>query len=250
MTPVVDEVVWASEARDFTTWLLANAEALSEAEEHRAALEWLNERTDERTRFFGVRIEVVRIGTSPPAPLFTLVVQPNDWGKKVRASAGTRGAKWTEDDFFSALMDTDARLAEAARALFDHSRIAATNGWMYWGEGARPSMTAQIPAGSQTLQPWSFYLTGGPNGGPGWAINFEWIHKGGRGADESVVEQFAGRLAELPGLAGQVEAARAAGWRRRPTIPARTLTAEPNALKVVTKALEELYRTVQERHDV
>ncbi len=42
--------------------------ATSFREEHRAALEWLNERTDERTRFFAVEVSVVRIGDSAPAP--------------------------------------------------------------------------------------------------------------------------------------------------------------------------------------
>lgn len=54
--------------------------------EHRAALDWLNDRTDENTRFFGVEIHVVRIGDSRPAPAFRLVAQPNDWGKQVRAA--------------------------------------------------------------------------------------------------------------------------------------------------------------------
>lgn len=57
--------------------------------EHRAAIDWLNERTDENTRFFGVEIQVVRIGDSSPAPAFKLVAQPNDWGKQVRASTAS-----------------------------------------------------------------------------------------------------------------------------------------------------------------
>ena len=57
--------------------------------EHRAAIDWLNERTDEDTRFFAVEIQVVRIGTSPPAPAFKLVAQPNDWGKQVKASTSS-----------------------------------------------------------------------------------------------------------------------------------------------------------------
>ncbi|WP_433285547.1 DUF4268 domain-containing protein [Micromonospora sp. CA-244673] len=61
--------------------------ATSFREEHRAALDWLNNRTDENTRFFGIEISAVRIGDSLPAPLMRLVVQPNDWGKKVKSLA-------------------------------------------------------------------------------------------------------------------------------------------------------------------
>ncbi|MGW5154434.1 DUF4268 domain-containing protein [Nonomuraea wenchangensis] len=56
-------------------------------DEHRAALEWLNTRTDENTRFFGVEIRLVRVGDSPPAPMFRVVVQPNDWGKQVKQAS-------------------------------------------------------------------------------------------------------------------------------------------------------------------
>lgn len=59
--------------------------------EHRAAVDWLNERTDDHTRFFGVEIEVVRIGVSEPAPAFRLVAQPNDWEKTVRKSTSSTG---------------------------------------------------------------------------------------------------------------------------------------------------------------
>lgn len=56
-------------------------------DEHRVALDWLNEHTGEGIRFFGVVIRAVRIGDSPPAPLLELAVQPNDWQKTVRRVA-------------------------------------------------------------------------------------------------------------------------------------------------------------------
>ena len=55
-------------------------------EEHRQALDWLNENTGEDVHFFGVELQVIKIDKSPPAPLLNLVVQPNDWQKQVRAA--------------------------------------------------------------------------------------------------------------------------------------------------------------------
>lgn len=59
-------------------------------EEHRAALDWLNTRTDTETCFFGVEVSAVRIGDSLPAPLLRVVAQPNDWGKTVRSVTQVR----------------------------------------------------------------------------------------------------------------------------------------------------------------
>jgi len=47
--------------------------------EHRAALDWLNRATGEGLNFFGLEVEVWRIGDSPMAPKFNVVSQPNDW---------------------------------------------------------------------------------------------------------------------------------------------------------------------------
>lgn len=56
-------------------------------EEHRQALDWLNQSTDERVRFFGLQIEVVRIGDSLPAVTLKVIAQPNDWQKRLKTSA-------------------------------------------------------------------------------------------------------------------------------------------------------------------
>ncbi len=56
-------------------------------EEHRAALDWLNEITDETFRFFGLEVELWKIGESPAAPKFNLVSKPNEWSRAVSQSA-------------------------------------------------------------------------------------------------------------------------------------------------------------------
>ncbi len=53
-------------------------------EEHRAALDWLNAITSEEFEFFGLEIELWQIEGSPPAPMFNVVVQPNDWSREVK----------------------------------------------------------------------------------------------------------------------------------------------------------------------
>ena len=50
-------------------------------DQHRAALDWLNEVSETSTRFFGLEIELWQIGDSVPAPKFNVVARPNDWTK-------------------------------------------------------------------------------------------------------------------------------------------------------------------------
>lgn len=57
------------------------------SEEHRAAVDWLNEITADEFRFFALEVELWRIGDSPAAPKFNIVSQPNDWSRSVSASA-------------------------------------------------------------------------------------------------------------------------------------------------------------------
>ncbi|MGX1050856.1 hypothetical protein AB7M74_001791 [Bradyrhizobium japonicum] len=56
-------------------------------EEHRSTLDWLNKITDESFRFFGLEVELWRIGTSPAAPKFNIVSKPNEWSHSVASAA-------------------------------------------------------------------------------------------------------------------------------------------------------------------
>lgn len=53
-------------------------------DEHRAAIDWLNQNTNDGVDFFAVEIEVWRIGDSPPAPRFNIACRPNDWADTVK----------------------------------------------------------------------------------------------------------------------------------------------------------------------
>ncbi len=50
--------------------------AKSFTDQHRAALDWLNEKANTTVRFFGVEIEAWRIGDSDPAPKFNIIAKP------------------------------------------------------------------------------------------------------------------------------------------------------------------------------
>lgn len=60
-------------------WIVKHAR-----EEHRRAIEWLNENTIQEIGFYLVEIELWRIGDSPCAPHFTVVESPNGWSKNAR----------------------------------------------------------------------------------------------------------------------------------------------------------------------
>lgn len=56
-------------------------------DEHRAALDWLNDITDEKFRFFGLEVELWRIGSSLAAPKYNIMSQPNDWSRSISRAA-------------------------------------------------------------------------------------------------------------------------------------------------------------------
>lgn len=61
-------------------------------DEHRAALDWLNQITGEKFGFFGLEMELWQIGSSPVAPKFNIVSSPNDWTRTVQNSASRSGS--------------------------------------------------------------------------------------------------------------------------------------------------------------
>ena len=77
--------------------------------QHPPALKFLNYKTNENLSFFCVEVELWRIGDSPYAPKFEVVVKPNDWAKSGReqARAATSGSptKQLQQKFWMALIN-------------------------------------------------------------------------------------------------------------------------------------------------
>lgn len=97
-----DIVVWLAE--DFT-------------DPHVETLRWINKRTDDNCGVYAVRIRFIKIGDSPPAPDFEVVVAPSATARAER-KANQAAEHWTKQSFLDAITnsgerDTVARILEA-----------------------------------------------------------------------------------------------------------------------------------------
>lgn len=82
-------------------------------EEHRRAVEWLNERTDEKTGYFLIKVELWQIEGSNPAPKFDVLVSPNEWAKAIKSSTDTQLRQldfWTKFREYAQAKDARIRL--------------------------------------------------------------------------------------------------------------------------------------------
>lgn len=136
--------------------------AASFRDEHRAALDWLNEITHEESRFFGLEIELWRIGESPAAPKFNIVCMPNDWSRSV-----AQAARVIDDDELSERKLKQRRYwngfheeLNAAAGPVRGNRKAQPQHWMTYGVGAGGfQLVAAINIGSKFIRA-ELYISG------------------------------------------------------------------------------------------
>lgn len=98
--------------------------------EHQKVIDWLNESTPADISFYLVKVEAVRVGDSPLAPLFTVVSRPDEKAKEI----GEKKKEWADRhykrlDFWKSLL---TKCAEKTR-LF--SAISPSR-YHYIGTGA------------------------------------------------------------------------------------------------------------------
>ncbi|MBX7155042.1 MAG: DUF4268 domain-containing protein [Candidatus Kapaibacterium sp.] len=95
-------------------------------EEHRATLDWLNRITDDQFTFFGIEIELYRIGDSVPAPMFNIISKPNDWSKQVKRSTNSQpvtDTKLLQQEYWQGLknyMESNKSFVKMQNPLLQH----------------------------------------------------------------------------------------------------------------------------------
>lgn len=102
-------------------------------DEHRRALEWLNDNTGPDIDCFGVVIEVIRIDNSKPAFNFKPVVFPNEWQKDKggdRHAASPKGEAYRA--YFQSLID-ELRVKHK----FTGAKVGQPQNWYSFSSGVR-----------------------------------------------------------------------------------------------------------------
>ena len=85
---------------DIIIWIVKHAR-----DEHRQAIEWLNQHTDENISFFLIEIELWKIGESLPAPKFNVVEQPNSFVENIKVEESLSETKKLQLKFWQAFKD-------------------------------------------------------------------------------------------------------------------------------------------------
>ena len=114
-------------------WLVKHAR-----EEHKAAIEWLNNHTDDEIGFFLCEIKLYRIGNSDPAVKFEVVEKPNDWTKEIKKKNNINETQQQRYDYWVAFQNYAFQNKEFSRNFsrrspsFDHWMNYSIGSSKYW----------------------------------------------------------------------------------------------------------------------
>lgn len=95
-------------------------------EEHRSAIEWLNNNTGKELNFFLIELHAYKIGDSLPAPKFEVVEGPNDFIKNAKSSSSTAATNKTQSERlifwtqFNELLAAQGKPFNIRKATTDH----------------------------------------------------------------------------------------------------------------------------------
>lgn len=114
---------------DVVIWVVKHAR-----EEHKAAVEWLNNHTDDKIGFFLCEIKLFQIGDSQIAPSFTVVERPNDWTKEIRKTASANPTQQQRLEYWQAF--NDYAFSDANFSRIFNKRKPTTDHWMDFSIGS------------------------------------------------------------------------------------------------------------------
>ena len=114
---------------DVVIWVVKHAR-----EEHKAAVEWLNNHTDDKIGFFLCEIKLFQIGDSQIAPAFTVVERPNDWTKEIRKTASANSTQQHRLEYWQAF--NDYAFSDANFSRIFNKRKPTTDHWMDFSIGS------------------------------------------------------------------------------------------------------------------
>ena len=123
-------ITYASgKSADVIVWVVKHAR-----EEHKAAIEWLNNHTDDKIGFFLCEIKLYRIGTSEPAVKFEVIEKPNDWTKEVKKNESGSETQQRKYDYWVAFQDYAFQNAQFAKEF--NRRKPSTKHWLNYSIGS------------------------------------------------------------------------------------------------------------------
>lgn len=123
-------ITYASgKSADVIIWVVKRAR-----EEHKAAIEWLNNHTDEKIGFFLCEIKLYQIGDSGPAVKFEVIEKPNDWAKEVKKNESSSETRQQRYDYWVAFQNHAFQKTAFAREF--RQRTPSMNHWMNYSIGS------------------------------------------------------------------------------------------------------------------
>ena len=103
-------------------------------DEHKQAMEWLNQHTDENVGFFLIEIELWKIGDSLPAPMFNIVEKPNAWTKTMKVVEGLSDSQKLYLEYWQAFCDHAFSKPDFKKTFSQRKPLAQT--WYSFGIGS------------------------------------------------------------------------------------------------------------------
>lgn len=113
-------------------------------EEHRQAVDWLNDVTREEYSFFAIRVELLKVGEGV-APDFVVVASPNAWQKQLKAASKRQASGGDSDGRYKEIWGRFIERLNATDSTVTRARTGANVNWFQTTGGFVVSFSRQGP---------------------------------------------------------------------------------------------------------